>query len=55
MQIYKSIATGNTPKESFTELAPEVPESDLAMIKPALTHAFLKLTRDPRHGIEYDV
>ena len=55
MQIYRSIATGDTAEEDFAELLPEIPESDLAMIKPALTHALRELTRDPHHGAEYDV
>lgn len=55
MEIYQSIARGDTPEDSYTELLPEIPESDLAMIEPALTHPLRELTRDPRHDAEYDV
>ena len=55
MEIYTSIARGDTAEEDFPELLPDVPESDLAMIKPALGHALHELTRDPSHGAEYDI
>ena len=55
MQIYKSIATGDTAAEDFPELLPEIPKSNLPTIKPAITHALRELTRDPSHGAEYDV
>ena len=55
MAIYTSIARGDTAEEDFPELLPEVPESDLAMIKPALAHALRELTRDLSHGAEYDI
>lgn len=55
MEIYQSIARGDTAEENVSDLLPEVSESDLAMIKPALAHSLSELTRDPSHGAEYDV
>lgn len=55
MEVYRSIARGDTPEEDFANHLPEIPEGDLAMIKPSFVHSLRELTRDPSHGIDYDV